>query len=106
MHDLHEVEVELLFALAAHAEAHDQPMTRQALLDGSRLEHAEFYRRVRYLIEIGLVRSDRDRPLAEPGHSLALTVDGTLRVIAECAVARKQPRPGPRSRPSALAADD
>lgn len=105
MHDLHEVEVELLLALAAYAEAHDQPMPRQALLDGSRLDHAEFYRRVRYLIEIGLVRGDRDRPLAEPGHLLELTGDGTLRVIAERAVARKLPQPGPRSRPSSLAAD-
>lgn len=106
MHDLHEVEIELLLALADFAEAHDEPMTRQALFDGSGLEHAEFFRRLRYLIEIGLVRGDRDRPLAESGDFLSLTGEGTLRVVAERVVSRKLPGPGPRSRLSPLAADD
>jgi hypothetical protein len=103
---LHEVEVELLLTLAAFAEAHDEPTPRQALHNGSGLEHAEFVRRVRYLIEIGLIREDRDRPLAEPGQVLSLTGEGTLWVVAERAVARRLQRPGPRSRLSPLAADD
>jgi len=70
---LHESEVDLLEILANFAEAHDQPMSREALLTSSRLERAEFARRLRHIIDVGLVRSERGRVLAEPDQRLELT---------------------------------
>lgn len=96
----------MLLALADFCEADDRPMSVEALRTAAGLEQAEFARRLRYLITIGLVRSERDRPLAEPGQCVLLTGAGTLLVVAERAVARKLPRPGARSRLSSLAADD
>jgi hypothetical protein len=101
--DLHEIEVELLLTLADFVEEHDRPMLFDQLLVASGLEHAHFVRRLRYLVDLGLVRAARTRPLAEPDRCVELTGSGTLRVIAERAVARATPTPGARSRLSPLA---
>ena len=103
MSDLHEIEVELLLKLADFAEEHDRPMRFDQLLVGSGIEHAHFVRRLRYLIDLGLVRVARTRPLAEPDRCVELTGSGTLRVIAERTAARATPAPGVRSRLSSLA---
>lgn len=101
--DLHEIEVELLLRLADFAEEHDRPMLFDQLLVASGLEHAHFVRRLRYLVELGLVRVARTRPLAEPDRCVELTGSGTLRVIVERAAAHATPAPGVRSRLSPLA---
>jgi hypothetical protein len=101
--DLHEIEVELLLRLADFAEEHDRPMLFDQLLVASGLEHAHFVRRLRYLVDLGLVRVARTRPLAEPDRCIELTGDGTLRVLAERAAARATAAPGVRSRLSPLA---
>lgn len=106
MPELHESEIDILLALADSCEADDRPMRVEALRRATGLELAEFARRLRYLVSIGLIRSERERPLAEPGASLLLTGAGSLRVVAERVLARDLPRPGVRSRLSALAADD
>lgn len=105
VHDLHAHEIELLLAVADFEEANERPMPRSELAAVAKLHPAEFARRLRYLAEVGLVRTGRERPLSEPGETVALTGVGTLCVIAERAAARALPTPGPRSRPSGLAAD-
>jgi hypothetical protein len=106
VHDLHEHEVDLLLALADFAEEHQRPIETSTLRIAARLEQAEFVRRLRYLIDSGLVRTGRDRLLSEPLDIVELTGAGTLRVVAERAVARQLPKLGPRSRLSPLAAGD
>jgi len=93
----------MLLTLADFAEEHDQPMPSNQLLGVSELGYAEFFRRLHFLVDLGLVRVERVRPLAGRGQRLALTGRGTLRVVAERAATRTPPAPGPRSRISPLA---
>lgn len=103
MSSLHETEVRLLLALATFAEKHERPMASYDLFGVSGLEYAEFARRIVFLAELGLVRVERARPLAEDYQCVVLTRRGTLRVIAERVAVRVLPSPGVRSRLSPLA---
>lgn len=93
----------MLLTLADFAEQHEWPMPSCHLFGVSGIEFAEFARRIVFLAELGLVRVERARPLAEDYQCVVLTSAGTLRVVAERAAVRVLPRLGVRSRLSSLA---
>ena len=82
---------------------HDRPMRSHQLLRALSLEHAEFVRRLGFLVVVGLIRIERALPLSDRDQRIVLTGNGTLRVVAERAATRTLPAPGVRSRLSSRA---
>lgn len=79
--DLHEVEIQLLEEIAAHEAASRSPIARSQLLELSRLEVAQFVRRLGYLRRLGFVELVAEGH--DPEYGVTLTTAAAIRLEVE-----------------------